>query len=59
MARKGVRLIGGRELLLAGSKADKEPAERESHAFPTDWTSVRIVKRHDFDYMIYVHGSLR
>jgi hypothetical protein len=40
-------------LLLAGRKADKESADRESRELRTGWTLVRIVKRHDFDYMIY------
>ena len=56
MAQKGVRFIGGREFLLAGRKADKKSADRESNALRTGWTLARIVKRHDFDYMIYVHG---
>jgi hypothetical protein len=59
MAQKGVRFIGGREFLLAGRTTNKESADRESSALWSGRTLVRVINRHDFDYMIYVHGSLR
>jgi hypothetical protein len=55
MAR-GTRWIDGREYLLGGRVSTKEQAISERADLLRDWSRVRIIKRNDWDYMLYVHG---
>jgi len=59
MAQKGVRFIGGREFLLAAEKPTRNRQTGNPTRFEPAGRSSASFKRHDFDYMIYVHGSLR
>jgi hypothetical protein len=58
MARRGVRFIGGREFLLAGRAYNREDAQRGARGLRHSWRLVRIVKRSEWDYMLYVHEAL-
>jgi hypothetical protein len=55
--RRGVRWINGQEYLLCGRHGCKEFAEREAMYLRKSWLKVRIIKRHNWDFMLYVHGA--
>lgn len=50
---KGTRHINGKYYLLAGRVSSKESAMSEAHAIRKQGKLARIIKLHDFDYMIY------
>lgn len=52
----GIRMIDGKEYMLAGRTSDKERAQSEAQSLRRSWSSVRIIKIWEYDYMLYVHG---
>ncbi len=54
--RRGVRFIGRREFLLAGSVDTREAAERERSSLERAWSVVRI-RAHRLGFRLWVHGA--
>ena len=53
---RGVRMIAGREFLLAGRTDSKERATADAKALRQEWERVRVIKLRDWDFMLYAHG---
>ena len=51
----GVRIIGGREYLLAGRAGTKAEAEAEAASIRNRGQRVRIIKLNGADWLIYAH----
>lgn len=56
---KGVRWIRGQEYLLNGRYSDKTKAIEAAADLRKSWLKVRIIKLWDYDFLVYVHGSMR
>lgn len=55
--QRGVRFIKGQEYLLAGRVTDRDKAKDQAKALEQRWYQVRVIRRNDFDFMLYVHGE--